>query len=199
MANARNARMTARAIAPPFFLTLEVGLELTLALTELECASASRESSGTFDTTSDIVVVVIGEVVEGAVVVEAVTEEVADGRDVILCTLVVVEDGEVVETFEVLELTASAALADWVVVVVVVMVVLVEDSMGESAAFASLLQFNSSEESSQSGVPSQTQVFGIQLPSPQWNTVASSAHVEIHVVLSKSKAIPKGHLHVYPA
>ena len=160
--------MTARAIAPPFFLTLEVGLELTLALTELECASASRESSGTFDTTSDIVVVVIGEVVEGAVVVEAVTEEVADGRDVILCTLVVVEDGEVVETFEVLELTASAALAlSVLVVVVVVMVVIVEDSMGESAAFASLLQFISSEESSQSGVPSQTQVFGIQLPSPQ--------------------------------
>jgi len=157
--------MTARAIAPPFFLTLEVGLELTLALTELERASASREPSGTFDTTSDVVVVVIGEVVEGATVVEAVTEEVADGRDVILCTLVVVEDGEVVETLEVLELTASAALAVWVVVVVVVMVVL-EDT-GESAAFASLLQFNSSEESSQSGVPSQTQVFGIQLPSPQ--------------------------------
>jgi len=160
--------MTARAIAPPFFLTLEVGLELTLALTELERASASREPSGTFDTTSDVVVVVIGEVVEGATVVEAVTEEVADGRDVILCTLVVVEDGEVVETLEVLELTASAALAlSVLVVVVVVMVVLVEDSMGDSAAFASLLQFISSEESSQSGVPSQTQVFGIQLPSPQ--------------------------------
>lgn len=97
--------MTARAIAPPFFLTLEVGLELTLALTELERAS---EPSGTFDTTSDTVVVVIGEIVEGAaVVVEAVTEEVVDGLDVILCTLVVVEDGEVVETVEVLLLTAS--------------------------------------------------------------------------------------------
>jgi len=105
MANARNAKMTARAIAPPFFLTLEVGLELTLALTELERAS---EPSETFDTTSDTVVVVIGEIVEGAaVVVEAVTEEVVDGLDVILCTLVVVEDGEVVETVEVLLLTAS--------------------------------------------------------------------------------------------
>ena len=49
----------------------------------------------------------------------------------------------------------------------IVVLVVEEDSKGEIAAFASLLQFNSSEESSQSGVPSQTQVFGIQFPSPQ--------------------------------
>merc|ERR1719450_875682 len=54
------------------------------------------------------------------------------------------------------------------VVVVVGEVVVVEDtSVREPAALASLLQLDSSDASSQSGVPSQTQEFGIQLPSPQ--------------------------------
>merc|ERR1719450_1926913 len=89
------------------------------------------------DNSSDRVVEVDGAVV--LVVEEAMVGDVVVvlGEDVILCTLVV-------------------------------MVAVVEDtSVREPAALASLLQLDSSDASSQSGVPSQTQEFGIQLPSPQ--------------------------------
>lgn len=186
MAKARNAKMMAKAIAPPFFFTLEeeVGLESTSDLTELVPASESLLSSVimdnslvNMDNSSDRVVVVVGEVVDGAVVLvveEAVVGDVVVvlGEDVILCTLVVVVlvvevVDEDVETVELLANTASVT-AVVVVVVVVVEVAVVEDtSVREPAALASLLQLDSSDASSQSGVPSQTQEFGIQLPSPQ--------------------------------
>ena len=186
MAKARNAKMMAKAIAPPFFFTLEeeVGLESTSDLTELVPASESLLSSVimdnslvNMDNSSDRVVVVVGEVVDGAVVLvveEAVVGDVVVvlGEDVILCTLVVVVlvvevVDEDVETVELLTNTASVT-AVVVVVVVVVEVAVVEDtSVREPAALSSLLQLDSSDASSQSGVPSQTQEFGIQLPSPQ--------------------------------
>jgi len=185
MAKARNAKMMAKAMAPPFFFTLEeeVGLESTSDLTELVPASESLLSSVimdnslvNMDNSSDRVVVVVGEVVDGAVVLvveEAVVGDVVVlGEDVILCTLVVVVlvvevVDEVVEIVELLATTASGT-AVVVVVVVVVEVAVVEDtSVREPAALASLLQLDSSDASSQSGVPSQTQEFGIQLPSPQ--------------------------------
>ena len=197
--------MTARAIAPPFFFTFEVGLEATPDFTEFVRASESRGSSVVLDNTSDVVVVVVGDVVDGAAVEvdEAEIGEVGvvHREEVILCTfvvvvvVVVVVDGDV-GTVDTLVTTASVAVVLVVVVEVMedVVVVVEEDSGTEPAAFASLLQLDSSDASSQSGVPSQTQDFGIQFPSPQWNTVVSSAHVERHVVLSVSRAIPNGHL-----
>jgi len=188
MAKARNAKMMAKAIAPPFFFTLEeeVGLESTSDLTELVPASESLLSSVimdnslvNMDNSSDRVVVVVGEVVDGAVVLvveEAVVGDVVVvlGEDVILCTIVVVVlvvevVDEVVETVESVELlTNTASVTAVVVVVVVVEVAVVEDtSVREPADLSSLLQLDSSDASSQSGVPSQTQEFGIQLPSPQ--------------------------------
>merc|ERR1719450_308236 len=124
------------------------------------------------DNSSDRVVEVDGAVV--LVVEEAMVGDVVVvlGEDVILCTLVVmvlVVDvvDEIVETVELLATTASVT-AVVVVVVVVMEVAVVEDtSVREPAALASLLQLDSSDASSQSGVPSQTQEFGIQLPSPQ--------------------------------